>query len=66
MQYLGDFHDRMGDDTHDILAVSAWSGTTLVMCQLHETLFTSTANSGGVAGAFLESDRSQKDGRNWR
>ena len=56
----------MADDTHDILAISAWSGTTLVMCQLHETLFTSTANSAGVAGAFLKSDRSQKDGRNWK
>ena len=53
------------NDTHDILAVPTRSVTTLVDSQLHETLFAITTDGGRIAATLLESDRSQKDGRDW-
>jgi len=51
------------DIVTDISAVSTRGVTTLVVGQLHKTLFASTADCAGVAATLLESDRSQEDGR---
>jgi len=51
------------DVVTDILAVSARGVTTLVVSQLHETLFASTTDGVRIAATFLESDRSQEDVR---
>jgi len=58
--------DEGPDDTHDILAVTTRSIATLVVSQLHETLFAITTNGAGVAATLLEGDRSQEDGGNWQ
>lgn len=54
------------DNTHDILAVATRSTPTLVLSQLHETLFAIATNGAGIAAALLEGDRSQEDGGNWK
>lgn len=50
--------------THDIPAVSAGCTTTLLFGDLHEALFTSTADGVRVARTLLHGKRSQHDGRN--
>lgn len=58
-EILGTGHDVITD----ILAVSSRSIPTLVLGQLHETLFAIPTDGGRIAATLLESDRSQEDGR---
>jgi len=51
------------DVVTDILAVPTRSITTLVLSQLHETLFASTTDGARLAATFLKRDRSQEDRR---
>lgn len=60
---IGEVFSTSHDVVTNILAVTTRSIATLVVSQLHETLFSTATNGVGIAATLLEGDRSQEDGR---
>jgi len=60
-QGLGEETSAGADVEARVTAVATWSSATFLLCDLHETLFTASANSVGVAAALLHGEGCQED-----